>query len=165
MAGLLIFFGIGLFATLLILGFKRQYLQSRNLHQIYHSLINQAPSYGSFVFLAMIINLAYFMFMMKMHSRYAQFAVLYSIVFLIFIKSKKSFLFFLIPTVVFNLSYTFNQLMVYYWWYKSQFNYSLEGLALDPNVKIIVSAVNVVCLIGFLGFLLLKMKREGRLSS
>jgi Gpi18-like mannosyltransferase len=114
--------------------------------------INKNYNFQSLLLLTAITNLAYFLFMTKMHSRYDNFATILIIVLIALAKKSIGKTFLIFGAICLNASYFLNQLFVYYSWYKEKLNYSLEIFMNNQTVINTLVILNIVALLSILIF-------------
>ena len=138
--GLIIFIGV-LFASFLLI---KKHIQNpekkRNLPRFRYNL-------PALILLAAIINLAYYLFMMGVHTRYGQFAVVLGIFPLFYLKNKRMVLVYLSSYILFNLAYSFNQLSIYYYFYKKHFSINLDNIASNQVLASLTTFIYLFMLI------------------
>lgn len=135
-AGTIIF--VAILLVVFIYAFKKLYQNKDRLISAWGLKI--------FIDLMIITNIAYYMFMTKMHSRYAHFAVLLSILSVAMMKSSKARMVQIIFTAIFIATYTLNQITVHYSRYPEFFPQFVSDLAHS-------SFVNGIMVFAGLGFL------------
>ena len=94
------------------------------LVRVYRMGITKAGDRTKFLLIIYFIaglNLIYYMFMMEMHSRYAQFTAIFIFFLVAFIKKGISRILVWTSGILFSVSYTLNQISVHYWWYRDAF--------------------------------------------
>lgn len=85
----------------------------------------------SALYLAVMLNLAYFLFMTKMHSRYAHLAAIFSVI----VATTN------LGSIGLNLAYLANQILIFYYVYPAAWYYIFEGVAHKIYIPFIISGL------------------------
>ena len=144
----LVFIVIILFSLFVIFDLKFNISIKRNFEKIYLNL-----NFPSILSLCVITNLTYFMLMPKMHSRYDVFAVTYIMILIAFAKRNLTKNILIFGAICLNISYFFNQLFVFYSWYRDKFYGLLDQFMNNQSVTVILVLLNVFALICMLTFI------------
>jgi len=100
----------------------------------------------TFIDLMIIMNTTYYLFMMKMHSRYEHFAVLVSIISVAMMKKSKARTIQIILTIIYICFYTLNQVSVHYWGYQDYFPKIISDMARNNVISILMVIAGLIYL-------------------